>query len=605
MKSNSKWRIRPAQIVFVAVILIVFAVVRAAHAGDEPVHLVTDWSHRHVVFSAPRNSMDQDRLSRDPRYIQQLIRRDAERKYRDRRRWGHGAEGDDLLQGDWSIDMGTGATVGAGNYPAKFSFNAGTASCTDFVVYNTSLAGSPTQATVAAFDNLYVGVSGLCGPAPSTYWAFNTGGTVVTSVVLSLDGSQVAFVQNNSTGTQATLVILRWAAGFGTLANPYALTAVSSAAYPTCTAPCMTTLTYSTANGDTASGDALSSPFYDYTGDVLYAGDGFGFLHKFTSVFNGTAVSPPAETISTTTPIIWPCLTSNSSPLTNPVYDPGTGKIFVGSLYGTLKAVDATAGAGTPGVVKTADIESEDANFDAPLLDPTNGLLYLIVSKSAAAPMQVTGVSAVYTFSTTVADGANGVQTVLSTPGPGTAIYSGAFDNAWFLGTAGGGHMYVCAPAAGSNIPTLYQIPVSTTGVLGAVSTGPALSSGATGPPLCSQVTEFFNPSNTSGSAHPAGTDLIFLSVTALASTAAPVNCGTNTGCLMSFDVTSGAAITTSTATAASRPESGGTSGIIVDGASGSTGASQVYFSPLSNQTCPTSGGMGGCAIQASQSGLN
>jgi hypothetical protein len=51
----------------------------------------------------------------------------------------------------------------------------------------------------------------------------------------------------------------------------------------------------------------------------------------------------------------------------------------------------------------------------------------------------------------------------------------------------------------------------------------------------------------------------------------------------------------------------GGTSGIIIDNfvSSGTlAGASQVYFSTLSNQTCATSGGTGGCAVQASQSAL-
>ena len=47
----------------------------------------------------------------------------------------------------------------------------------------------------------------------------------------------------------------------------------------------------------------------------------------------------------------------------------------------------------------------------------------------------------------------------------------------------------------------------------------------------------------------------------------------------------------------------GGTSGIIIDNTSALTGASQVYFSTQSDQTCGTSG-TGGCAIQASQSAL-
>jgi hypothetical protein len=68
--------------------------------------------------------------------------------------------------------------------------------------------------------------------------------------------------------------------------------------------------------------------------------------------------------------------------------------------------------------------------------------------------------------------------------------------------------------------------------------------------------------------------------------------------------VTSGATISSSTATVATAHEAGGTSGIIVDGSSASAGASQVYFTPLTSMACGT-GGTGGCAVQASQSGLN
>jgi hypothetical protein len=55
----------------------------------------------------------------------------------------------------------------------------------------------------------------------------------------------------------------------------------------------------------------------------------------------------------------------------------------------------------------------------------------------------------------------------------------------------------------------------------------------------------------------------------------------------------------------ASLAAAGGTSGIIIDNTVGSgtlAGASQVYFSTLSDQAC--SNGTGGCAVQASQSAL-
>src|SRR5207245_10806857 len=118
----------------------------------------------------------------------------------------------------------------------------------------------------------------------------------------------------------------------------------------------------------------------------------------------------------------------------------------------------------------------------------------------------------------------------------------------------------------------------------------------------CSPGTEVFNP-------HAgAGTDCIFMSVQTSAVTGVPISCPAAAGCIMSFDVTAGAAINPGTVTAAKAAASGGASGVVVDntvGAGTLAGASQVYFSTLANGTCATSTGTGGCGVQASQSGLN
>jgi hypothetical protein len=63
MKSISSWRIGLAQILLGSAIVLALFVVRGIRAGDEPVHLATDWSHRHVIFSAPKNLMHQFQLS--------------------------------------------------------------------------------------------------------------------------------------------------------------------------------------------------------------------------------------------------------------------------------------------------------------------------------------------------------------------------------------------------------------------------------------------------------------------------------------------------------------------------------------------------------------
>jgi hypothetical protein len=60
-------------------------------------------------------------------------------------------------------------------------------------------------------------------------------------------------------------------------------------------------------------------------------------------------------------------------------------------------------------------------------------------------------------------------------------------------------------------------------------------------------------------------------------------------------------------------PVAGGASGMIIDNTvspgpgsspANTLGTSQVYFTTLSDQFCATSGGTGGCAVQASQAGL-
>ena len=52
-----------------------------------------------------------------------------------------------------------GAVVQPNMYPAKYSFSATTASCSDFVVYPTGTAGATGAASIVAFSNLYSGCS--------------------------------------------------------------------------------------------------------------------------------------------------------------------------------------------------------------------------------------------------------------------------------------------------------------------------------------------------------------------------------------------------------------------------------------------------------------
>jgi len=468
------------------------------------VALVTDWSHRHLIYSAPNAAEVPSGLLGEPRYWQQSLRLNrARRSDPNEGREGRDDEGRDRdgkrsvrlkkpFKRDWSASLGPGATVGAGRYPAKYSFGSSTANCgnathPDFVAFNTSVAGSATQASIVAFDNLYSGCT--TGTVPSTYWAYNTGGTVQTSSVLSLDGSQLAFVQ--SVSNQAQLVLLKWAAAATgvTSTNPGAITTVSASQYPTCTAPCMTTIAF---NG--GANDTNSSPFEDYTDDTIYVGDDVGALHKFTPVFRG---GTPAEVTTG-----WPVTLASGLKLASPVFDHPTGRVFVGSGYsgsGTqLFAVNGATGA----VVGTSSSLGKGVGIaSGVVVDSTAAKAYVFVGNDGG-----TGCggacSAVYQFATNFTSG-SGTKATVGVSGSFT-LYNGDFDNTYFTSANGTGNLVVCGGGLGTAEPTMWRVPI-TAGVMSTSSVfGPALSLSNV---PCSPVTDVYNPQS-------GGADRIFASVT-------------------------------------------------------------------------------------------
>lgn len=561
----------------------------------------TDWSSRHVIFSKPEPGSDAEfQVQQDPRYWLQQLRRSQPQSEDsiaiDVRASGAGALPDGKLKKnkkkkktkpgkikkDWSVSLGSGGKVGAGAFPAKYSFDTSAANCSDYIVFNTSLAGAAGQASIIAFTQLYVG--GGCGtPNPSTAWAYNTGGTVLTSVVLSLDGKQMAFVHSAAGG--ASLEILRPINGQGTSATaPVSpgTTSTTGSGYVTCKAgvgSCLLSLAFSGAHNDTN-----SSPFYVYFGtvaDTIFVGDDSGFLHKFTNVFNGT----PSE-ITTGG---WPAQVAVVK-ISDPVYDSASGTVFVLSSYdgtsngGRVHETNASTGTNVASDELGPTTASGSAcnggasgtgtalTLDAPILDATANRMYAFVGNNGA------GSSAVYQFLPGYAlNSCGSMETVGTGSTTGIPVYTGAFDGIYFASnsTSPTGNLYVCGNAGGN--ATLYRVPISAN-VMGAASAmGTAMSTANT---TCSPVTEFEN----------AGVDRAFASVQASGNTAAAIGCPAG-GCVMSFDITAG---TTPTATSARAGEAGGTSGIVIDNLGATAGASQIYFSTLTGST----------AIQASQAGL-
>jgi len=499
------------------------------------------------------------------------------------------------LRTDWSENLGTNATVGIGMFPAKFSFGETSANCgnvpsPDFVVYNTGVTGTSAQASIVAYDNLY---SGCSGTAPSVYWAYDTnGGAIVTSVVLSLDGSQVAFAE--TTGTAASLVVLKWkSSNTETPGAPDVLTSTAPGSYRGCTAPCMAQINF---NG--GANDSASSVFYDYPSDTIYVGDDGGRLHKFTGVFGGT----PTEAGGT-----WPVnVNASGEGLASPVYDETSGKIFVGDYLVSTSPNCATAGCGflyavnasTGAVTQSSRLDYVFGIADAPIVDSSAGRVYAFagadsgfLSSSSPCGSRVP-CSGVFQFPVGFSAGASGTEARL---GAGMEfMLSGMFDNTYFTsanGSSPSGNLYVIGNTGTAN-NTLYQIPISSN-AMGAPNAGPAVSTNYTNGYYAAglQVSEVYTGSK----------DYIFTSVLSFG---APGSCtsGLTYGCVMGFDVTNGT-ISGATAPTGATTAAQGSSGIIIDNivTSSPSGASNIYYTTLGNQACGA-GGTGGCAIQISQS---
>jgi hypothetical protein len=523
---------------------------------------------------------------------------------------------------DWGASLTAGGSGGLGQFPAKFTFDVTAApDCVnDFVAYNNTVNFTTTSLgpNIAAFNKLYStqgSAGGLCAQdGPSVYWSYftagATGGTegfTPTSPVLSLDGTKVAYIL---TAGNAFLQIVKWKAGQGTIAAPATPDLdISGMNWSACPAGSSCIQTFAFSSGIT---DTNSPPFVDYKNDVLYVGDNSGRLHKFTGVFNGT----PAEAGAP-----WPLQAAvGGVSITGPVFDSVSGNIYVGDSTGKVdyvRDVGSTVGtcaSGVPPCVGATSLQVGTAGSvtDTPIVDSTTQMVFAVNGTDTA--HNGTILQASTDLITSV------VSFNIGGTAAGSALYGGAFDNAYFGSSPGSitGHMYVCGKDNTTvDSPALYQLSFNSAGVVTGVGTALTGLVGASGE-ACSPVTEFFNTGTS--------IDWIFFSIGNNANTGAVGNpiplaspCHTGTasgaGCIMSINLTAlvgwPPALVNNTAPLPANAL-GASSGIVVDNMSTSAQTSNIYFSLGTNSvgvgpglpSCNTTPGVG-CAIKLTQSGFN
>jgi hypothetical protein len=498
---------------------------------------------------------------------------------------------------------------------------ATTIAAAQFTLGGAALAGGVGTGNIVAFNQLYStqgGVGGFCNQnGPSVYWSYFTGaGQALTSVVLSFDGTKIAFVENAAGG--ATLRILKWKAGEGAGAGyPLAPTTTLSAGQSwaaNCPAAnsCISGIAFNGASQDTG-----SAPFYNYALDILYVGDDKGVLHKFTGVFLGT----PAEVTAGG----WPITVHAGAILTGPVFDSTSNNIFVADHSGQLSfvkevgSVTGACAAGSPPCLGSVSQALTGSIVDPPIVDGTTGRVLVFDGTEGTNEGSVFQFDTALTVASKITVGIGGNKTTPPANLPFDVLHSGTFDDAYFSVGPASGHLYTCGKDPGfNNRPAIYQLTFNASGVLSAAAGTPLVNLTTTFSLIgdaCSPVTELKN----------GATDQIFFSFATNANP--PPAPGTATGCtglvggggpgcVVSIALggawppaatTHGVAVP-SNVNVAAQSGSGGTSAIVVDNVGAGAQESNLYYTYQTNSTAavPCNGTTGvGCAVKVTQAGLN
>jgi hypothetical protein len=458
---------------------------------------------------------------------------------------------------DLNVDPGGGQT-----FPAKYVFDVtASPSCSgDFVVLGIPAAPKAAgQANIVGYNNLYstTNGTGYCpGTGPKMLFAYASGsGEVPASIALSLNGTQIAYIENLLTGSSYFHVLTLGTTGTNGASATAAVVPGSAGGNNAVDQRVLLS-----PDGGITNQGSTSAPFVTYSSNAAYvtthsyASAGSGYLYKITNVFGGG------------TPAIAWRVAINAVP-SSPVYDSTSNSVFFTDSEGRIDSVADTGGSPTvtygsvvaPGATSLNPVTVDSVNEMVYATFNTNGLNALVVqepttlSKSYAVP--------VGTGSTTY-----------------TGPYGVDFNNAWYTGS-GTPLLYVAGKGTGTS-PTLYSVGFNASGVLN--STASSSAALTTGMGDVSPITEFYNAT--------LGEDLLFVGVTnnCIATTQ-----GGTAGCVMSLNITNGFPTVNASTTAIAA--AGGSTAFIVDNDSNDTQASSVYYATKTGATL----------VKATQAGLN
>lgn len=429
----------PGIILGVAVLLV--AVSSPAQNSLKPrFPIVRDWSHRYVVYTNKSfRATTLTQLQRDPRLLAAWVQRNAIGAIASANAPGRQPWRRTTLKRDWAVSLGNNVlTPGPPEvFPAMWGKDFTTTSCTDdFVVFpiRANVANS-SQANIVAFNNLYTNCNN--GTVPSTMWTYYVGnGPVRTSPVLSLDGTEVAFVENRNQGASAWFHVLKWYRGQG--GSP------TNAAAPDGANSWVRSLQYAN------SGNRRSSPFVDYWNNIAFVGANDGVLYAIGPVFGQL----PGEQLQVRGSV----LVSANRYLTSPVMDPNANRIFISdgsTLYSyPVTFSNGTVSFGPPSSLTVATGDSE-AIQDSALVDLDRQRVFWFARRSGSLGGGARVIETDYTLTSSSSKSAQIGQA--SDP----VIRAGAFDDEHYTSNGKGGQLHVCGKANNQDYPRLYTFGFS------------------------------------------------------------------------------------------------------------------------------------------------
>ena len=273
------------------------------------------------------------------------------------------------LKLDWSLRTGGFGTVTG--YPAKYSFNITTSSCSDVIYFTVDQAGSASAVNVIAITNPYAGCLGnLLGTTPTVKFGIAMTNGTATAAVPSLDGTVLYVIENAATG-----MILHAINVNNIIVNPGVYNFATNTWTTTHTLAAPTGLPGSEQLFQIAIAGATnnrSSPYLDYSNNQIFVGDATGAIHRIRN----TNLSTASED-TTNFPVACGVAEQRSPVFVN-------GQVITMSQGGVLYRIDTTAATPYTCIASAALGNGAGGELASPVIDSTNSKIIATTTHSAS-----------------------------------------------------------------------------------------------------------------------------------------------------------------------------------------------------------------------------